>query len=387
MNDTDGPLALVGPGWPLRGGIAQYTTRLFLECVRHGPTLHVSYARQYPALLFPGTSQLDPSPRPAGADPEPLLDTLSPVSWYRTAERLRAAHVRHAVLMWWHPFFAPTLGTLARLLARHAIRSTYLCHNVVPHEGSRLTRALSRWAFAPAASFIVHARELEPGLAGLAPRGAPVAVSPHPLYEQFGPPPPPAEARAKLGISTSRVLLFFGLVRAYKGIFTLLEAFAEVARTDLDVTLVMAGECYEPEGPYRAAIARLGLAERVRFENRFVPSEEVATYFAAADVVTLPYHRASASGVIPIAYAMDRPVVVTRVGGLPEAVVEGESGHLVEPHDAPALAGAIRTALARGRASYAPGLAAARARLSWRGMRDTVERLAALDNTGDLRQG
>ena len=370
-------LAVVGPGWPLRGGIAQYSTKLHEELARHHKVLHVSYARQYPDLLFPGKTQLDLGAKPEGAAAEPILDSVGPLSWRRAADRIGEAGVTHAIFMWWHPFFGPCLGTLARMLQRREIPVTFLCHNVVPHEGSGLTRVMSRWAFAPARAFIVHAGELTGALAELAPKGAKIEASPHPIYDQYGKPPPVAEARAKLGLTTARVLLFFGLIRAYKGVTTLIRAFGLIAREDPDITLVIAGECYDPEAPYRKLIAELGLEARVRFENRFIQNEEVATYFAAADVVTLPYHTASASGVIPIAYAMDRPVVATRVGGLPEVVFEGETGTLVPPQDVEALAAAVRAVLARGAPSYAAGIAARRGLFTWSRMRKVIEKIAS----------
>lgn len=370
-------LALVGPGWPLRGGIAQYSTLFAQELARHHDVLHVSYARQYPDLFFPGKTQLETGPAPAGTAAESLLDSLGPLSWRTAADRIAAFGATHAVIMWWHPFFAPCLGTLSRLLASRGVVSTFLCHNVVPHEGSRLTRVLSAWAFARSRSFIVHADELAAALRELAPAGAVVESSPHPIYDQYGAPPPRAQARARLGIGTARVLLFFGLIRAYKGVMTLIRAFAALARSDPDVTLVIAGECYEPEEPYRALIRECGLEERVRFENRFIPNEEVAVYFAAADVVTLPYHAASASGVIAIAYAMDRPVVATNVGGLPAVVFEGETGHLVPPRDPDALARAVtRVFEAGGSAAYAAGIARRRELFSWARMRAVIERLS-----------
>lgn len=365
--------AVVGPGWPLRGGIAQYGTMLARELALHHDVVHLSFARQYPGLLFPGKTQYDDGPRPDGTPAEPVLDSLNPLTWTRGAARLAQAGVTHAVVMWWHPFFAPSLGTLARACARQGIHVTFLCHNVAPHEGSRLTRVLSRWAFAGAASFIVHAGELAGALRELAPAGAPVVSSPHPLYEQYGAPPPRDAARQHLGITTSKVLLFFGLIRPYKGVSTLLEA---CALLDPDVTLVIAGEFYEPDAPYRAKIRALGLESRVKLFDHFIPNDQVGRYFAAADVVTLPYVTASASGVIPIAYAMDRPVVATRVGGLPEVVFEGETGHLVPPSDPAALAAAIRQALARGAVSYADGIARKRTLFTWARMREVIEGLA-----------
>jgi D-inositol-3-phosphate glycosyltransferase len=369
-------IALVGPGWPLRGGIAQYSTKLAGELALHHELTYIGYARQYPALLFPGKTQLDESAQPLKHPAQALLDSIGPRTWWRAADAIQAAGARLAVIMWWHPFFAPCLGTLARLLARRGIPSVFLCHNVAPHEGSRLTRVLSRWAFAPASGFIVHATELVEPLAALT-HGQPIAVSPHPLYDQFGDPPDQGEARRALGVTTSKVLLFFGLVRAYKGVATLIDAFARVAEADPDVTLVIAGECYEPEELYRRMIVERDLAARIKFENRFVPNEDVARYFAAADVLVLPYHAASQSGVIPVAYALGRPVIATRVGGLPE-VVTSETGALVPPRDAAALAAAIQQFYeAGGAARFADGIARARTLFSWSRMRETLERLAA----------
>ena len=370
-------LALVGPGWPLRGGIAQYSTMLARELARHHDVTYVSFSRQYPSLLFPGKTQLDESRDPLSVPNEALIDSLNPFTWARAARRVAAARPDLTIVMWWHPFFAPSLGTVARGVARAGHRVAFLCHNVVPHDGIAATRLLTRWAFAPARAFIVHAGELSVPLREVAPAGAAVRVSPHPLYDQFGTPPPMAEARQKLGLKTSRVLLFFGLVRAYKGVSTLLAAFGQLAREDPDVSLVIAGECYEPAASYRAKIDALNLPGRIHLLDRFIPNEEVAPYFAAADMVVLPYHRASQSGVIPVAYALDRPVVATRVGGLPEVVFEDETWYLVPPEDPAALAAAIRRVYAKGGApAYAAGIAKHRELFSWSRMRAVIEELA-----------
>ena len=367
----------MGPGWPLRGGIAQYSTMLARELLLHHQLTYVSFSRQYPALLFPGKTQLDESRDPLAVENERLIDSLNPLSWRRAAARLVAARPDLTVIMWWHPFFAPSLGTVARGVAAAGLRVAYLCHNVVPHDGLAATRVLTRWAFAPARAFIVHAGELAGPLGELVPAKARVRASPHPIYDQFGTPPPVSEARAKLGLTSTRVLLFFGLVRAYKGVTTLLEAFAELAREDPDVTLVIAGECYEPAATYRARIDALGLTSRVRLLDRFIPNEEVAAYFAAADMVVLPYHRASQSGVIPISYAMGRPVVATHVGGLPEVVFEDETGYLVAPQDPAALVAAVRRVYAKGGApAFADGIARRRELFSWSRMRAVIEELA-----------
>lgn len=370
-------IALVGPSHPHRGGIAQYTALLHRELATAHAVTHVSYSRLYPGLLFPGTTQFDASASALAVPSCALIDSIGPLSWFRAARALAAARPELALVMWWHPFFAPALGTIARRLAAAGIRVVFTCHNVVPHESAGLLRHLSKWAFAPASAFVLHSAAERPSLQALVP-GARTVVTPLPSFDHFVPAalPDAAAARRALSIARGRVLLFFGLIRAYKGVRTLIRAFSELA-SDPELELVIAGECYEPEAGYRALLSECGLTGRVRFENRFLSNEEVATYVRAADVVVLPYHTASQSGVIPVAYALERPVIATRVGGLPEVVREGETGLLVPPGDPAALAGAIREFFARGgRAAFAPGVARVRELFSWRRMREAIEELA-----------
>jgi glycosyltransferase involved in cell wall biosynthesis len=342
-----------------------------------------SLTRQYPSLLFPGKTQLDESCKAISAPTTPCLDSLNPLTWFSTARLIDDFAPDLTILMWWQPFFGPALGTVSRLLERYGGSTSFLCHNVVPHEGSLLDRLLTRWAFARARAFILHSEVDRTALARLR-QSVSVAVNPHPAYEQFNPGQriDRSEARRGLGIRGTKVLLFFGLIRAYKGVRTLLTAFAQLV-DDPELELVVAGECYEPEEGYRRLIEELGIGPRVRFVNRFIPNEEVASYFAACDLVVLPYHTASQSGVVQIAYAMERPVVATRVGGLPEVVFEGETGLLVPPGDAAALAGAVRAFFARGGLeTFQAGIVARRDLFTWGRMRRKVETLA-----GECRSG
>ncbi|MBI4865121.1 MAG: glycosyltransferase [Candidatus Riflebacteria bacterium] len=369
--------ALLGPGYPHRGGIAQYTTLLHQELASCHEVRHFSLTRQYPSLLFPGKTQLDESCQAIAAPTIPCLDSMNPFTWFSTAGLIREFAPDLTVLMWWQPFFGPSLGTVSRLLERRGLPTAFLCHNVAPHEGSLVDRLLTRWAFARARAFVLHA-EVDRAALGELRQGAAVVVNPHPAYEQFIPGRriDQLEARRRLGLRGSRVLLFFGLIRAYKGVRTLLTAFARLAG-DPELELVVAGECYEPEGEYRRLIEELGIVSRVRFVNRFIPNEEVAPYFAACDLVVLPYHTASQSGVVQIAYAMERPVLATRVGGLPEVIFEGETGLLVPPLDADALAGAVREFFARGGLeTFRQGIAARRDLFAWSRMRRKLETLA-----------
>ena len=257
-------------------------------------------------------------------------------------------------------------------------RVVFLCHNVVPHESSRLDRFLSGIGLGAADAFLVQSRQDGADLDRIHP-GSRWAFNPHPVYDWFEMARFDREsARAALSLR-GRVLLFFGLIRPYKGLDVLLRAFARVA-DELDATLLVVGEFYEPRGRYDALIEDLGISARVRVVDRYVPNEDVEMYFKAADVATLPYRTATQSGIVQTAYSFELPVIVTRVGGLPDVVRDGATGFVVPPEDPDALAGAIRRFYEEDAAArFAEGIRSDLDRFSWRHCVDTLCRLAAPD--------
>jgi D-inositol-3-phosphate glycosyltransferase len=376
-------VTLIGPSAPLRGGIAQYHDRLAAALVARGHDVRrISFRRQYPRLLFPGRSQLEPDAAtaavgaaPAGlADAEILLDSVGPASWCRVA---RAAASSDVVLCeWWHPFFAPALATIAILLRRRGVPTIFVCHNLDPHEPIPGGARLARLALGRAAAFVAQSSADVARLHRAYP-GRPVAQ----VLPPAAPPPPcghgsdrDACARA-LGLpGASRRVLFFGYVRAYKGLPTLIEA---LALTPPDVQLVVAGEIYHrTSGDYHELARRHGVAERVVVLDRFLSAGEVACCFAASDVVALPYWAASQSAVVPLAMACGRAVVATSVGGLPDLVRSGVTGLLVPPRDPAVFAAALVQALERSEAWGAAAATAARA-LGWDAAAAAIEDLAA----------
>ncbi len=332
-------ICLIGPAYPLRGGIAHYNMQLALEFAsRHEVTL-ISFSRQYPAPLFPGRTQFDPNSKTPGLTAEPLLDSISPLSWLRAGHRIAELSPDLIVVHWWNPFFAPCIGTTLRMAKRHrSVALAFICHNVFPHEPFPGTRGLTRYALTPGDAWLVHSEADRRNLESLRLRGR-IAMTPQPPGRGFGTPLDKEEAKSLLGLS-GNILLFFGLIRRYKGLPQLLEALPLVLQK-LDCTLLIVGEFYEGKDHCLHLINTLGLASTVRIIDRFVPDDEVGLYFSAADLVVLPYESATQSAIVPIAHAFERPVVATRVGGLPEAVRHGETGILVEPHNPAALADAI----------------------------------------------
>ena len=361
-------IAVLGPVYPYRGGIAHYTARLVRALAEAGEeVLTVNLTRQYPSALFPGSSQEDGSKQPFETVSERWVDSMRPDTWFRTVARLRRRGVKKLVIQWWHPYFAPSFGTIGRLARRAGIEVVFVCHNVEPHEGTPFDRLALTWAYGGADRFVVHAQAERSKMERYA-AGRPVAVVAHPVYDIFaeGASPEPAAARAELGLGADEaVLLFFGLIRPYKGLEVLLRAMPEIL-SKRTVKLVVAGECYGDDKPLHALIEELGIGAALKLDLKYVPNEAVATYMVAADAVVVPYLHATQSGIVQVAYAFGKPVITTRVGGIPEVVWEGETGLLVPPSDPVALAAAVERFFAEELAEpFAAGIARRLPELSW----------------------
>ena len=339
-------IGLLGPAHPLRGGIAQYLALLHRELAKSHEVFSLSLIRQYPSFLFPGQSQVDPSESPLEVPNERVLDPMDPRTWFRARRRARELKLDALVYKWWIPFFGAAYAPVLDGARAGGAAVIMIADNLVPHEKRPLDGFLTQLVTARTDGVLVMSQAVEDDVRRLLP-GMPFERVPHPVYAQYGAAGRDrASARAKTNLAGD-VLLFFGFVRRYKGLDILVEALPKVlARRS--VTLVVAGEFYEPVAPLKARIAELGLNERVRVLDRYVPDEEVGDLVAAADCVVLPYRSATQSGVVLVAYAGGCPVISTAVGGLPEVVDDGVTGFLVPPEDPGALADAILTFYERG---------------------------------------
>jgi glycosyltransferase involved in cell wall biosynthesis len=372
-------LCLIGPTYPYRGGISHYHTCLIKELSKRNDVRVINFSRLYPDFLFPGKTQLDESERPLVAESARIVDSMNPFTWIRAG--MRAARMKPDLILvqWWHPFFAPAMFTIclvAKLMRRGKI--IFVCHNVLPHEKSLVDKLLVRLAFLLPDGFLVQSREDRETLAGIRAR-APVTVHPHPIYDFFGTGNlTRAVARTKMGAGDEPLLLFFGYVRGYKGLAVLIEAMPAI-RARVPAKLLVVGEFYDAPARYERLIERLGLGGAVRVENRYVGNEEVEAFFVASDLVILPYVSATQSGIVQIAIAFDRPVVVTEVGGLPEAVSPGKTGFVVPPKDPAALAEAVIRFFEEGWAPrMAPFFAEEKKRFSWEAMARAIDTIAEL---------
>jgi glycosyltransferase involved in cell wall biosynthesis len=343
-------ISLIGPTHPYRGGIAHHTT-LLCETLREAHDVQfISYKRQYPALLFPGKSDKDPSADAIRAhDVEYLLDSVNPLTWIRTARAVTRFRPDLLVLPWWVAFWAPqylVLTTWVRLFS--SARIVFLCHNVMEHEPSFLKRLITRLTLSRADGIITQSRQESEKAKALLGADFPVTTGFHPTYAPLA---GGSANRTEDGPRTAKapdpaggVLLFFGFVRPYKGLDVLLEAMPAVLAAR-DVTLMVVGEFWKDKERYLEQIGRLGIGGHVRLVDEYVPNESLGQYFTAADVVVQPYRSASGSGVSQLAYGFGKPVVATRVGNLSEVIDDGENGMLVAPADPAALADALIASL------------------------------------------
>jgi glycosyltransferase involved in cell wall biosynthesis len=336
-------LALVGPIYPYRGGIAHHTAMLYRALVaREHQVLLYSFKRQYPRWLFPGRTDRDLSALKLDAECEYTLDSLNPLTWWATARAIRTQRPDVLILQWWVPFFAPIWMVLARVARKGGIKVLFICHNVLPHEQRPWDVWLTRKTLSQGNGFVVHSQEEKARLLALLP-GRRVEATPLPVFDMVADQAVARdEARWWLGLPLEApVLLFFGFVREYKGLRYLLEAMPAVLSELAGVRLLVVGEFWQDKQSYLEQIERLGIGQSVTIVDRYVSNEEIPVYFSAADVAVLPYTHVTQSAVAQLAFGFGVPVITTRVGGLPETVTDGQTGLLVEPADSLSLAQAV----------------------------------------------
>lgn len=326
-------IALIGPAYPYRGGIAHHTNMLSAGLRRRGHDVDViTFTRQYPKLLYPGEFQeeLGEGGGFAGEiSSERMIDSVNPLNWLRVGRELKRREYDLYAFKFWMPFFGPSFGTIARSVVDRKRKNTMvIVENLIPHEKRPGDAAFTKFFFRYCTMAITQSTVVKNDLGRLFPQ-IPQVMLPHPTYENFGERLPRQQIRERLGITAPKVILFFGFVRKYKGLDRLLAAMPEVIRRVPDAHLLVVGEFFDDPEPYLRQIREGGMESHVTVHNRYVANEEVAEWFSAADILVLPYHSATNSGIVQIAYNFATPVVVTDVGSLSEVVVDGKTGFVL----------------------------------------------------------
>ena len=374
-------VVIVGPAYPLRGGLATYNERLARAFQEESDEVRiVTFSLQYPDFLFPGQTQFSTELGPVNLEIEVSLNSVNPFSWLKVGRKLRAERPDLVIFRFWLPFMGPALGTVARLVRGNGhTRVVAITDNVIPHEKRPGDGPLTRYFLSACDGFVTMSRSVLSDLQRLGFGRKPALYRPHPLYDNFGPIKSKSEALAALGLSDATgYLLFFGFIRAYKGLDIMLEAFADKRLVAMPIKLIIAGEFYEDAAPYEALIQRYNLGERIIRATDFIPNEKVVDYFCAADLIMQPYKNATQSGVSQIAYHFERPMLVTDVGGLAELIPDGVVGYVVPPTPV-AIADAVVDFYAAKRGeSFAAGVREQKKQFSWPIMVAALKEVAGL---------
>jgi glycosyltransferase involved in cell wall biosynthesis len=324
-------IILVGTAHPFRGGLASFNERLMSQFQQEGHEVMIlNFTLQYPSFLFPGKTQYSDSPAPENLKIIRRVNAINPLSWIKNGLFLLAQKPDILLFKYWLPFMAPCFGVISMFAGfRKSIRRIAILDNIIPHEKRFLDSLLTFFFVWQIDGFLAMSRSVASDLKNFTTNKKCI-LSPHPLFDNFGPPKDRQNARKYFGLNAHhRVLLFFGFIRPYKGLDLLLEALATL---EMDgIKLIIAGEFYTDEKPYFEMAERLGIKDQLIWKNQFISNEEVGIYFCAADLVVQPYRHATQSGVTQIAYHFEKPMLVTNVGGLAEMVPEGISGYLVSP--------------------------------------------------------
>jgi len=300
----------------------------------------LTFSLQYPKFLFPGKTQYSSGEPPKNLKIERCVNSINPLNWLKIGRKIKKEKPDLLIIAYWTPFMAPCLGTIARVAKRNKhTKIISLVHNMIPHEKRFLDKLFSKYFVKPIDAFVALSQSVKNDVQIFSKK--PCVVTPHPMYDNFGTAISREEALKNMNLSNDfRYLLYFGLIRRYKGLDLLLESFADERLKKYPVKLIVSGEFYEDSKPYLDIIEKHNFHDRIILRTDFVPDDEVANYFCCADLITLPYRDATQSGVTQIAYYFEKPMLVTNVGGLPEIVPNRKSGYVVEP-DSQAIADAL----------------------------------------------
>ena len=327
-------IVILGTAYPFRGGLAVYNERLAKALNEEGHEVTIeTFKLQYPGFLFPGKTQHADWAAPSEIHINISVNSINPVNWIKVGRKIKQQKPDFVIIKYWLPFMAPCFGTIARIVRKNKhTKVISILDNIIPHEKRPGDRMFSHYFSKSVDAFVAMSKRVLNDLDQFDTQ-KPRAFCPHPLYDNFGPKVDRETALEKLQLSRNfQHVLFFGLIRDYKGLDWLLEAFADPRLRNYKVKLIVAGEFYSDKEKYTRLIEQYQLKEYIELHNRFIPDPEVGWYFAAADLIAQPYKSATQSGVTQIGYHFEKPMLVTNVGGLSEIIPDQKVGYVVEPN-------------------------------------------------------
>ncbi len=376
-------IVIIGPAHPLRGGLASFNERLALAFQQQGDEVIIyTFSLQYPGFLFPGTTQYSSEPAPKNIQIKVCINSVNPFNWIKVGNELKKMRPDIIVVRYWLPFMGPCLGTiLRRIKTNKHTKVVTIADNIIPHEKRPGDKPFTQYFIKPVDAFITMSEKVMNDLRSFTSKPATQIV--HPLYDNFGEQVDKATAREHLKINKEeKVILFFGFIRKYKGLDLLLDAMSilklQTKNYKLQTAtpkLLIAGEFYEDRKNYDEQIQNLNIADQLILHTDFIADSEVKYYLSAADFVIQPYRNATQSGVTPLAYHFEKPMLVTNVGGLPDLVPDGKAGLICEPN-ATAIAEGILKLYQLGEDYFLPHLREEKKKYSWDILVNTIKDLA-----------
>ncbi|MBS4065080.1 MAG: glycosyltransferase family 4 protein [Chitinophagaceae bacterium] len=360
----------------MRGGLASYNERLARQFQNEGHEVTIyTFSLQYPGFLFPGTTQYSSEPKPADLNIQIKINSVNPLNWLSVGNELKNLKPDVIVVRYWLPFMGPALGTILRRVKKNKhIKVVCIADNIIPHEKRIGDVPFTNYFVKPMDGFVTMSEKVLKDLKQFT--AAPAQFVPHPLYDNFGEKISKQEARAHLNIPSNEfIFLFFGFIRKYKGLDLLLEAVAKLKEQRQQIKVLVAGEFYEDRKQYDELIQQWNINDQLILKTDFIPDSEVKYYLCAADAVVQPYRNATQSGVTPLAYHFEVPMIVTNVGGLPALVPHNKAGLVCEPN-ADAIAQTMLTMQQEGTTHFIPGLQEEKKKYAWNNITASILSLA-----------
>ncbi|MDL2255805.1 glycosyltransferase [Parabacteroides sp. OttesenSCG-928-K15] len=357
-------IAMLSTFYPFRGGIAQFNANLYEALREEHEVIPFTFKRQYPDFLFPGKTQfVTDADNAIEIKSIPLLDTANPFSYVSAAKRIERENPDILIMKYWMSYFSPSLGTVARRLKKKGCKVITVLDNVIPHEQKFFDKPFTTWFLKQNSGFVAMSESVRNDLLTLRP-DAPNILLPHPLYDHFGKKVEQSVARRQLALDPDKkTLLFFGLIRDYKGLDLLIDAFDMLDGDDYQ--LLIAGESYGSFQKYTDQINKSRQPERIKVFNRYIDDNEVPLFFSAADVCILPYRNATQSGITSIAYHFETPLLATRTGGLSESIEKQGIGLMIPEVTAASVARTIQQFYTQNPADFTANFEREKKQLTW----------------------
>lgn len=340
MKQSKKKIVMIGPVYPFKGGISHYTGAMVKNLKKDFDLITISYKVQYPKLLFKQEQRDYDNDIFKIDNTQYLINTTNPFNWIITAQKIKKINPDYIIMQWWHPYFSPCYTGLSLLLKKHP--KILVCHNVFPHERFPMDRLLTKNVMKRGSAYITHSTMDTDDLKKIVTNPC-CETTVHPVYNAFKLRNiSKEEARSEINSPLEKkILLFFGFVREYKGLKHILNAMPMIKDFDKNIELWVVGEFRSDKEQYTNIIDSLNIGDSVKIVDGYIPDSGIEKYFAAADLVVLPYESATQSGIVQIAYGFEKPVISTNVGGLPEVVIDEHTGYIVPPKNPDALADAI----------------------------------------------